>query len=254
MNWRSKSLWLPIQIVCMAALVIIAISFVNRKQEETVYKDLLVSIEDRYENFFVDEEDVIAMITDNGEKVFEGKFITELDIKLLEDKVKNESFIKDAEVYRDLKGNVLVRATQRRPIARIISESGNHRYIAADGTVLPVSRKYTAKVVLIRGLETLKPGDNILNMEETLNLMDVLEFIYKDEFWKAQITEIEIQRNGDLILYTQVSRQYVEFGKPEIVENKFARLKIFYKDILPRKGWNVYERVNLKFKDQIICE
>jgi cell division protein FtsQ len=91
-------------------------------------------------------------------------------------------------------------------------------------------------------------------MEETLNLMDVLEFIYKDEFWKAQITEIEIQRNGDLILYTQVSRQYVEFGKPEIVENKFARLKIFYKDILPRKGWNVYERVNLKFKDQIICE
>jgi cell division protein FtsQ len=84
--------------------------------------------------------------------------------------------------------------------------------------------------------------------------MDVLEFIYKDEFWKAQITEIEIQRNGDLILYTQVSRQYVEFGKPEIVENKFARLKIFYKDILPRKGWNVYERVNLKFKDQIICE
>ena len=238
----------------MTALVIIAIGFGNRKQGQIIYKDLLVSIEDRYENFFVDEEDVIEMITDNGQKVFEGKLVTELDLKLLENKVKKESFIKDAEVYRDLKGNVLVRATQRRPIARIISESGNHLYIATDGTILPISRKYTAKVVLIRGLTSLKPGDNILTKTETRSLMNVLEFIYRDEFWKAQITEIEVQKNGDLIFYTQVSRQYVEFGKPEIIENKFARLKIFYKDILPRKGWNVYERVNLKFKDQIICE
>ena len=33
-----------------------------------------------------------------------------------------------------------------------------------------------------------------------------------------------------------------------------SEVKIFYKDILPAKGWNSYETVSVKFKDQIVCE
>lgn len=238
----------------MICLVFVAISFVDKQQSETAYKEMVIFIEDRYDNFFVDEEDVKDMITQDGQKVFEGKFISELNLKQLEQRVKEESFIKDADVYRDLKGNILVRATQRRPIARLISENSEDRYIATDGTILPMSQKFTAKVILIRGIENLSPGENVLEMEKYDGLMDLLQFIYADDFWRAQVSEIDRLSKGDLVMYTQVSKQFIEFGKPENIESKFERLKIFYKDILPRKGWNTYERVNVKFNNQIICE
>jgi len=254
MRLDRNNIWRLSQVTLLGILIFLAIGFVEKKQDQIVCKDILVSIEDRYENFFVDEEDVISMVTESGQKVLKGKLMSELDLRLLEDKVKSESFIRDAEVYRDLKGNVLVKATQRRPIARLVFENSTDQYIARDGIILPLSKKYTARVVLIRGLKNLKSGQDLKKIEEYSGIMEMLEFIYNSEFWRAQVSEIDRKSNGDLVLYTQVSKQYIEFGKPENLEDKFRRLNIFYKDILPRKGWNVYERVNLKYKDQIICE
>jgi cell division protein FtsQ len=63
-----------------------------------------------------------------------------------------------------------------------------------------------------------------------------------------------IKDNLDLELQPQVTKQIVEFGKAEEVEKKFRKLMAFYKNILPYKGWNTYERVSLKFNDQIVCK
>jgi cell division protein FtsQ len=65
---------------------------------------------------------------------------------------------------------------------------------------------------------------------------------------------VEVLGNEDLILYQQVGKQTIEFGKPEEIEEKFSRINIYYKEILPQKGWNTYSRVNVKFKGQIVCE
>ena len=66
-------------------------------------------------------------------------------------KDSNESFCKDAQLYSDLKGNLVVKAKLRRPIARLIRNDGPDGYIAEDGTVMPVSDKFTTRVVLISG-------------------------------------------------------------------------------------------------------
>ena len=65
---------------------------------------------------------------------------------------------------------------------------------------------------------------------------------------------ITLDKKGNIKMYTQVSKQVVEFGRPEEIEEKFKKLKIFYKEILPAKGWNSYDKVSVKFKDQIVCE
>ena len=55
-------------------------------------------------------------------------------------------------------------------------------------------------------------------------------------------------------MFPQVGGQLIEFGKPENLESKFKKLMIFYKEILPKHGWNAYERVNLEYEGQIIAE
>ena len=48
--------------------------------------------------------------------------------------------------------------------------------------------------------------------------------------------------------------QLIEFGKPDNVEVKFKKLMVFYKEILPTRGWTRYERVNLEYEGQVIAE
>jgi cell division protein FtsQ len=78
--------------------------------------------------------------------------------------------------------------------------------------------------------------------------------VNSDPFWKAQIAQLDIDEAGEINIYTQVSKQVVEFGPPIDLDIKLMKLEMFYSDILPFKGWNKYKRVNLTYLDQIVCE
>ena len=95
---------------------------------------------------------------------------------------------------------------------------------------------------------------DLTETEEGRKLFELLKFIHQDRFWKAQVAELDINNKMEITIYPQVTKQVVEFGRAENIEDKFRRLKVFYKQILPRRGWNVYSRVNLKYKDQVIAE
>jgi cell division protein FtsQ len=69
-----------------------------------------------------------------------------------------------------------------------------------------------------------------------------------------QIAQIDVNSQGKIVMIPQVGGQRLEFGRADDVEHKFKRLEIFFKEIMPTKGWNTYSRVNVEYKDQIICE
>jgi cell division protein FtsQ len=73
-------------------------------------------------------------------------------------------------------------------------------------------------------------------------------------FWSAQVAQIDINGKGRAVLFPQVGDETIEFGKPEDLETKFRKLKIFYKEILPRVGWNKYDRINVEYEGQVVAE
>jgi cell division protein FtsQ len=144
----------------------------------------------------------------------------------------------------------------RRPIARIVRNDGPDGYVAEDGTIMPVSDKYTSRVVLLSGsfVRQMLRQQNVSQTEEGKQLMDMLKMIREDDFWKAQIAELEIDSKARIVFFPQVGDERIEFGKPENLETKLKKLKIFYKEIVPRVGWNKYSRVNLEYDGQIVAE
>jgi len=185
-----------------------------------------------------------------------GTAITDLDLKGIERKIKYDNHIFDAELFGDLKGNLVVNVELRRPIARIVQNDGKDHYIAEDGTVMTISEKYASRVILLSGPSALKlvKDGNLNRSEEGKAIMEMIRFVNESPFWKAQVAQLDIAENGKVLLYPQVTGQEVEFGKPENIEEKFKKLMIFYKEILPRKGWTRYERVNLEYEGQVIAE
>lgn len=244
-----------VKIIVAAVVLLSVISFAERKQGAEVCKDIVVKLDNQYDNFFIDENDIIALMTDDGDDVIIGKDFEEINLKTIEERVRTQKFLQKAEIYRDLKGNILVNAKLRRPFARIVDPSVPRGYISTDGVILPPSRKYTSRTIILSGsfMKQLVKSD-LTATEEGRKIYELLKFIDGDKFWKAQIAQIDIDKKMNVLIYPQVTKQIVEFGQPDDLEAKFKKLKVFYKQILPQKGWNTYERVNLEYKDQIIAE
>jgi cell division protein FtsQ len=240
-----------------AILVVVfgLIAFTERMKGDIAVHEVTIRIDNVHENHFLDEQDILRLMQWNAENV-KGSSLEKIKFKQIENKIKKDPFIKDAEIYSDLKGNVMVNVELRRPIARIVRNDGPDGYIAEDGTIMPVSEKFQARVILISGsyVRQMLQVRNVNELEDGQKLMGMIGQIRDDEFWKVQIAQLDIDGKGKITIMPQVGDESIEFGKPDNLEIKFKKLKIFYKEILPRVGWNKYSRVNLEYEGQIIAE
>ena len=230
------------------------IAFSERKQGGSVCKNISVELDNLNENHFLDEADILQLVEGSGQPV-KGIGIDRINLKDIEKKLKFDKHILNAELFGDLKGNLIVNVELRRPIARVVQNDAPDAYIAEDGVIMPVSEKYTSRVVLVSGyVKGLLESQDLNKSEEGKQLLEMIEYISADKFWKAQVAQLDLDKAGKIIIFPQVTGQRVEFGKPENVEAKFKKLMVFYKEILPTRGWTRYERVNLEYEGQVVAE
>jgi cell division protein FtsQ len=244
-----------IKIVTAVLIVGGIIAFTERRQGNASIKDITVKMKNDHENHFLDEDDIVGLMQLKKDNL-KGASLDRVNMKELEKKIRRDPFIKDAQLYSDLKGNLVVSAELRRPIARIVRNDGPDGYISEDGMIMPVSDQFTSRVILISGSYVKQIlGQNKLSATESgVQLMQLINTIREDEFWNAQIAQLDIDSKMRITIYPQVGDERIEFGKPENVETKLKKLMIFYKEILPRMGWNKYDRVNLEYEGQIVAE
>lgn len=244
-----------LKVLAFVAFTFTAIGFVGKRQNDKLIQNIDIRIDNRLNNYFIDKNELMNLITDNGAENITGFGFNELPLKEIETRVKRHRFVQNAEVFKDLRGNLVVNAYQTVAMARVVQLDGPDAYISDQGRILPVSEKFTARVMIVGGDYSKKLVTRDLTTDTASNkIFELLKFIEQDPFWSLQIAQIDIDKTGDITFYPQVGNQLIEFGQPEDVENKFKKLGIFYNRILPKKGWNAYKKVNLKFKDQIICE
>ena len=252
LNWniRTEVKWVA-TLMGLCALI----AFAERKRGDMVCKDILVQLDNVQENHFMSEADALKMV-EHGQPQLRGKSFDEINLKEIESKLIYNKHISKADLFTDLKGNLIVQVNLRRPIARLVQEDAPDAYIAEDGTVMPVSESFTSRVLIISGgyVRTIIDKANLNTFDEGKQIMTMIEFINKDSFWKAQASQLDINSRGKIFIIPQVTSQTVEFGFPVNIEEKFRKLKIFYKKILPQMGWTKYSRVSLEFEGQVVAQ
>ena len=245
------------EIKIVTAIIIVGgiIALTERRQGSASIKDITIKMRNANENHFLDEDDIVKLIELKMDNL-KGASLDRVNMKEVEKKIRRDPFIKDAQLYSDLKGNLVVSAEIRRPIARIVRSDGPDGYIAEDGTVMPVSDKFTSRVILISGpyVRQILKQSNLNTSEEGKQLITLINTIREDEFWNAQVAQLDIDSKMRITVYPQVGDERIEFGRPDNVDTKLKKLMIFYKEILPRMGWNKYDRVNLEYEGQIVAE
>jgi cell division protein FtsQ len=177
----------------------------------------------------------------------------EVPLNDIEDRLLGHPFIRTVEASMDQQGIVKLNLTQHEPIARIARPESADGYITKDGLLIATSPTYTSRVLILQGpyISSLMDQGRLDVLPE---LMPLIHFIVNDKFWSAQVTELEINGRNDIRIHQQVGKQVIEFGDAKDFESKFNRIRVLYKEILPRKGWDAYKRISVKYKNQIVCE
>ncbi|MEO8583700.1 MAG: hypothetical protein ABI415_07875, partial [Flavitalea sp.] len=101
--------------------------------------------------YFVDSLDIVKVLTENNSVSLKNKSIKSFDLNKMEYRLRNEVWIRDAELFFDNKGILRVNVAERNPIARIFSSTGNSFYIDSSEHRLPLSLKFSAKLPVFTG-------------------------------------------------------------------------------------------------------
>ncbi len=160
-------------------------------------------------------------------------------------------FIEEATASLSVSGKVVVKAKQRRPIARLFYGT-KELYIDCLGGVFPTTPATDCNILVIGGnfTEPLKPDS--LNSQMTA-LLKVAYFLDRNNNYSTLIDQLYIENDGDIMMVSKLGDNIIELGSPDNLNEKFSNLMTFYRKGMPRAGWNTYNHISLKYKGQVVC-
>jgi cell division protein FtsQ len=194
----------------------------------------------------------ILKLVKSADNSIVGKTLDKINAEIIEKEIEKHKAILKAEVYKVLvkdsasyKGILTVKVKHRRPVVRIVSENGNY-YLDKQGGKIPVSTQYTANVLAVTGKITEK-----FAVEE---LLPFILYIEGDGFWEAQVEQVHVENDGDVLLIPLVGDQIIELGSLDNYEVKLRNMRAFYNQVLAANKWDKYKSVSLKYSNQIVAK
>lgn len=238
-------------ISCISALFVL-MSFISVKSNDLACNDLVVIIPG--EQSFVSRDDIDKLVLDkHGEVV--GRTLASLPIHEIEADLRSIPFIESALVNMDMDGKIEVRINQREAVVRIINNKGEDFYLDKNKVKMPLSFHYAPNVLVANGMINEAYGNDLDSVQTDLvsGLYAIAEFVKQDSVWDAQIGQLYVNRKGEIEMVPRVGDHQIVLGSADSLEVKFEKLRLFYKHIVPKVGWETYKSVNLSFANQIVC-
>ena len=190
---------------------------------------------------FITESTVSKLLIQNQQTVT-GQSKEIIDLNELENALNSNPMIKKAEVFMSVNGEISAEIEQKRPIARVSTNASF--YIDDEGSFMPLSTNYSARVPLVTG---------VVDKNNLSNIFKIASAIDADEFLKKHVVEIHQNADATIDLSIRKSDFKVMLGHLKNLKKKINNFKAFYQKALKDKTLSSYSSVNLRFDNQVIC-
>ncbi len=241
--------------------LIVTMSFVSTSQDSTPCSSVFINVDNT--NVFIDKNDVDSLIKKRV-GTLKGKSMDKIDIAQIENIIRGNSYVQNAQAYSTIDGEVSIAVRLRVPLLRIFNPLNQSFYVDANGRYMPLSEKASSRVLMVNGYiydSYIARTVRVLDWKDTMikgkTMMDSLytlaNFIQKDKFLNAQIQQAYINNDREIELIPYIGKQTIIMGDISDMDLKFKNLVSFYKKEMSRYGWSTCSCINLKYKNQIVC-
>ncbi|MGC3953384.1 MAG: hypothetical protein QM804_03865, partial [Propionicimonas sp.] len=201
------------------------------------------------------QEQVVSLLKTATKGAIKGQRIAAFDLPAIEDLLEQSAWVYNAELYFDNRDILNVTVTERKPLARVFTNTGKSFYMDEAGKQIPLSDKISLDVPVFTGYPDKYKMDaadsNLLQ-----NIIATASFINGDNFWSAQVSQIDINACGpdcwNMEMIPVVGNHRVELGDGSDIASKFHRLYLFYDQVLKRTGFDKYQKIDVQYNGQVI--
>ena len=247
----KKILFVLVWCITGAGALALLIAAINMKNNRTC-KSYHIAINEKGRPLFIDQKLVTAILTTNGTEKIVGKEIALFDLRKMEEKLKKNAWIRDAQLFFDNNQALQVNISEREPIARIFTTGGNSFFIDSGCAQLPLSGTIALRLPVFTNFPRekikLKGPDSALSDQ----IRKLSGFIIKAPFWMSDIEQLNITPEKKFEIVPLIGNHVIEFGDGNDYEKKFHRLFVFYKEVLSKTGFDRYAKIDVQYKGQVI--
>ena len=236
-----------------AAGIVLLVAAV-RSNNDKLCEGVDIEISGVSNNFFIDKEDVLSIVKNFSGGQVEGKAISSFNLGAMENNLEKDVWVKNAELFFDNNQVLRISIDEREPVARVFSLSGKSFYIDSSVRVLPLSDKFSARLPVFTGFAH---NPDFISKADSNLLVDIRQLsmlLQADSFLMAMIEQVDITSQRKFEMLPKIGNQVIMFGDAEDAEEKFDKLRRFYRSVMTKAGWYKYSVINLQYKNQVVAK
>lgn len=192
---------------------------------------------------FVTPQGVLSDLKNQGIKL-EGKRMADINASDIEKKLRLSPYLENADLVKCQEGRVLIRVSQLVPVMRVFDGEKSY-YVNRFGKRMDANIYYHSDVPVVQGHFSR-------SFPET-RLLPLLDYVESDTLLRSLVTMYCVRDTNNILIVPEFSGHVVNIGNVNGLDNKFAKLKLFYREVLPKKGWNTYDTISVKWNHQIVA-
>lgn len=228
----------------MVAYLVVVIPMTVSKSEAAPLKKMEININDPQKIGFVSTEDIIIELDSLPGRIASLPR-SSINTRSIELRLLALDKIDDAKCVILNDGTLKFDISPMTPVARVFDRTGESYYVSSTGKRIVADLRYHLDVPIVSA--------DFDSIAQAKALLPVLDYIKVDPTANALVSAIKVDRRGDIILVPIIRGHVINFGDNSDIDNKFARLKVIYREVMPVKGWNFYDTLSVKWRGQIVA-
>lgn len=230
---------------------VFALLSTSKIQEKKKISGVKIDINNEQVCQFVNKEAIQKELFGNRHIVPEQITIAKIDLKKMENILTTNPWVENVEIFVDNQQKLNINVSQRVPQARVFERNGDTYYLDNSVQKLPISEHYNHYEIVFVNVPEIK--NDSLSLRLKRKMINIATTIKADSFWQAQTAEIIVNSTKDIQLIPVFGQQRILLGDAKNLEEQLENLLMFYKKIQNKIGWDKYQVLDARFKNQIVA-
>lgn len=173
-----------------------------------------------------------------------GTPVHNLDTRKIEKYLSSISNFERVDCMINSDNHLLVEARPLEPVMRVF-DAGKSYYINREGKRIEAKAEFFTDVPVVCGS---------FNKKFTAKkVLPLVRYLNSDPKLANIVSMIVARDERNLILVPRIKGHVINFGDTTRMQEKSRNLFLFYRKVMPHKGWMEYDTISVKFRNQIVA-
>ena len=213
------------------------------KSHDELCTSVVVEVVNADSTSFVTPKGVLNDLKSQGVKLV-GKRMGDINASDLEEVLRQSPYLENADIVKCRDGRVLIRVSQLVPVLRVFDGTESY-YVNRAGKRMMATPNYHCDVPVVQG--------HFSRAYPVTRILPLVDYVEKDSLLHSLVTMYCVRDTNNIIIVPNISGHVVNIGNAQGFENKFAKLRLFYDQVMPKRGWNTYDTISVKWSHQVVA-